>query len=78
MPPRFCTPKLQEQDYKDSLYTTVDGTEREWRKRREGDGKDEKGDARELERIENKVNGSWKTTRQQRATMLVPRRPGSK
>lgn len=37
-------------------------------------GKDEKGDARESERAENKVNGSYprKTTRQQRATMLVP------
>lgn len=39
-----------------------------------GSGKDEKGDARESERVENKVNGSYprKTTRQQRATMLVP------
>lgn len=53
MPPRFCTPGLQEQDYKDSLYAMVDGAKREWRKWREEErevgvgGKDEKGDARE-------------------------------
>jgi len=57
----------------------VDEVERECAKATEEwgeDGKDEKGNARESERVENKVNGSFpsptprKTTRQQRATML--------